>query len=174
MSDWFLPVCWQGLPEDPHRFGPWSSTDRFAQNVVYVGQVDVGLQICAHGLVRAGRQFQESSLWAYQRSVKLRVMEDNQATILVVKKGYSPKLRHISRTHKVNLSCLSEVFTDEGVTIEYVDTKEQAADIFTKAFDQLSKDILYYYVCWCKGEACDVSTLKDDDAAGCCELCVCV
>ena len=38
-----------------------------------------------------------------QRSVKLRVMEDNQATILVVKKGYSPKLRHVSRTHKVNL-----------------------------------------------------------------------
>ena len=68
-----------------------------------------------------------------QRSVKLRVMEDNQATILVVKKGYSPKLRHITRTHKVNLSCLSEVFAEGGVTIEYVDTKDQAADIFTKA-----------------------------------------
>ena len=60
-------------------------------------------------------------------------MEDNQATILVVRKGYSPKLRHISRTHKVNLSCLSEVFSDDDVSIEYVDTKEQAADIFTKA-----------------------------------------
>ena len=68
-----------------------------------------------------------------QRSVKLRVMEDNQATILVVKKGYSPKLRHITRTHKINLSCLSEVFAEGDVTIEYVDTKDQAADIFTKA-----------------------------------------
>jgi len=28
---------------------------------------------------------------------------------------------------------LSEVFADDSVTIEYVDTKEQAADIFTKA-----------------------------------------
>lgn len=28
---------------------------------------------------------------------------DNQATILVVKKGFSPKLRHISRTRKVEL-----------------------------------------------------------------------
>ena len=68
-----------------------------------------------------------------QRSVKLRVMEDNQATILVVRKGYSPKLRHISRTHKVNLSCLSEAFAEGGISIEYVDTKEQAADIFTKS-----------------------------------------
>ena len=68
-----------------------------------------------------------------QHSVKLRVMEDNQATILVVNKGYSPKLRHITRTHKVNLSCLSEIFSEGGVTIEYVDTKEHAADIFTKA-----------------------------------------
>ena len=63
----------------------------------------------------------------------MRVMEDNQATILVVKKGYSPKLRHISRTHKVNLSCLSEIFAEDSVSIQYVDTRYQAADIFTKA-----------------------------------------
>ena len=37
------------------------------------------------------------------RTVTLKVLEDNQATILVVRKGYSPKLRHITRTHKVNL-----------------------------------------------------------------------
>ena len=60
-------------------------------------------------------------------------MEDNQATILVVKKGYSPKLHHVSRTHKVNLSCLSEIFAEDSVSIQYVDTKYQAADIFRKA-----------------------------------------
>ena len=63
----------------------------------------------------------------------LRVYEDNQAAILVVKKGYSSKLRHITRTHKVNLSCLSEVFKDDNAVIEYIVTDEQAADIFTKA-----------------------------------------
>eukprot|EP00435_Cladocopium_sp_Y103_P062857 s119_g24.t1 len=68
-----------------------------------------------------------------QRSVKLRVLEDNQATIIVIRKGYSPKLRHITRTHKVNLSCLSEVFRDPNVLLEYVETAKQAADIFTKA-----------------------------------------
>ena len=60
-------------------------------------------------------------------------MEDNQATILVVKKGYSPKLRHVSRTHNVDLSCLSEVFADGRTSIEFVDTKDQAAEVFTKA-----------------------------------------
>ena len=67
------------------------------------------------------------------RSVTLRVHEDDQATILVVKKGYNSKLRHITRTHKVNLSCLSEIFRDDSAEIEYIHTDEEAADIFTKA-----------------------------------------
>ena len=67
--------------------------------------------------------------------LELVIHEDNQATILVVKKGYSPKLRHISRTHKVNLGCISEQLApSSGISIQYVDTNQQAAaDIFTKA-----------------------------------------
>ena len=37
------------------------------------------------------------------------------------------------RTHKVNISGLNEVLIAPGVELKYVDTKEQAADIFTKA-----------------------------------------
>ena len=65
-----------------------------------MGQIESGFQTCAHGLVRTGRQIQDSALWA---------------------------------------------------------------------------DILWYYECWCKGEACDVLILKNDDGgggAGCCELSV--
>ena len=65
--------------------------------------------------------------------VQVQCHEDNQATILVVKKGFSPKLRHIARTHKVDLGCLSEVFANENMILQYVNTDEQAADIFTKA-----------------------------------------
>ena len=68
-----------------------------------------------------------------KRTVELQVHEDNQATILVVRKGFSPKLRHISRTHKVNLGSLSEVMAEPNIDLRYVDTNEQAADIFTKA-----------------------------------------
>ena len=63
----------------------------------------------------------------------LKIHEDNQATILVAKKGFSPKLRHISRTHKVNVASIAEMLQPEtGVEIEYVITTKQAADIFTK------------------------------------------
>ena len=87
----------------------------------------------AHSLYQEG--IPSLQLWELLlgRSITLRVFEDNQATILVVKKGYSSKLRHITRTHKVNLSCLSEVFKDDTAVIEYIVTDEQAADIFTKA-----------------------------------------
>ena len=66
------------------------------------------------------------------RPVSLEIMEDNQATIKIVKKGYSQKLRHISRTHKVDLSSIKEVLDRDTVSVEYVDTNLQAADIFTK------------------------------------------
>ena len=68
------------------------------------------------------------------RPVELVLHEDNQATMLVAKKGYSPKMRHIQRTHKVNLSALAEQLEPgTGVVIKYVATDLQAADIFTKA-----------------------------------------
>ena len=67
------------------------------------------------------------------RPMALEIMEDNQATIKVVKNGYSPKLRHVSRTHKVDLGSVYEVVEQENVDLKYVDTLLQAADIFTKA-----------------------------------------
>eukprot|EP00435_Cladocopium_sp_Y103_P068276 s2538_g31.t1 len=87
----------------------------------------------AHALFAEG--LPALTLWEQllQRSVRLIVHEDNQATILVVKKGYSPKLRRIQRTHKVNLGSLSEVFVEDTASLEYCRTEDRAADIFTKA-----------------------------------------
>ena len=67
------------------------------------------------------------------RFCELDICEDNQATIRVVKNGFSNKLRHVSRTHKVNVGGLSELLEDPSIELSYIDTKEQAADIFTKA-----------------------------------------
>jgi hypothetical protein len=66
-------------------------------------------------------------------SCELEVLEDNEATIKIVRNGFSSKLRHVSRTHKVNIAGLKEVLTAPHVDFKYVGTKEQAADIFTKA-----------------------------------------
>ena len=87
----------------------------------------------AHSLYSEG--LPALSLWdtLLGRTMQMTVHEDNQATILIARKGFSPKLRHISRTHKVNLSCLAEQFEEgSGVDVQYIDTNLQAADIFTK------------------------------------------
>ena len=67
------------------------------------------------------------------RTVELRIREDNQATIKVVMKGYSPKLRHLLRHQRIHLGSLKESIVRDQVRIEYVKSEMQAADIFTKA-----------------------------------------
>ena len=42
-------------------------------------------------------------------------------------------MRADNRTDKVNLSSIAENLAKDGIDIEWIDTKEQAADIFTKA-----------------------------------------
>ena len=66
------------------------------------------------------------------RSVELIILEDNQATITILKRGYSPKLRHILRTHKVNLGSVKEELDKQEILLEYCPTEYQCADIFTK------------------------------------------
>ena len=76
-----------------------------------------------------------SILWTLVlgRDIKTKIYEDNQATITVVRKGYSKKLKHIFRTHKVKLGSLKEVCVNDNTELVYIETKKQAADIFTKA-----------------------------------------
>ena len=75
------------------------------------------------------------SLWdkLLGRPVTSQIMEDNQATIEVTKKGYCVKLRHITRTHNVNLSSIHEAISHDNVELDYVKTDEKSADILTKA-----------------------------------------
>jgi len=68
-----------------------------------------------------------------QRRVKLKILEDNEAAIKAIAKGYSSKLRHMGRVHKVNLSSINEVTTGGDVSVAHVGTDEQVADVFTKA-----------------------------------------
>ena len=64
---------------------------------------------------------------------KIVIFEDNDAVIKQIIKGRSPNMRHIPRTHRVDLDWLWERIRDDpGVFIKYVGTKEQIADMFTK------------------------------------------
>ena len=53
--------------------------------------------------------------------------------VRIVETGRSNNLRHLQRTHRVNFSWFTECKKRGLFTIQYCDTKSQAADIFTKS-----------------------------------------
>jgi histone deacetylase 1/2 len=84
------------------------------------------------------------------RTIPLRIKEDNEATIKIAKKGFSPKLRSLSRTHRVNLGSIHEEITKPDVHLDHCPTDEQVADIFTKNIDpqkwRHALDLLHMFV----------------------------
>ena len=60
-------------------------------------------------------------------------VKDNEAVIKMMKKGRSPTMRHVSRTHRVALDWLfNRINLDPKIQSKYIDTKNQLADILTK------------------------------------------
>ena len=72
--------------------------------------------------------------------VPIRCRIDNSQAITAINKGYSKKLRYLQRCHRVALGALHELVTDPEmkITIEYVESKLQKGDIFTKAMSPAS------------------------------------
>ena len=63
-----------------------------------------------------------------------RIYEDNQACIAIEKKGYSAKLRHLAKAHRVNVESTCEVVNaNESVVCQYCRTDDQRGDPLTKA-----------------------------------------
>ena len=82
---------------------------------------------------------------ATNRHADLVVLEDNDAVIKMCEKGRCPAMRHVARTHRIDLDWLFErLLHDPAIKIRYIDTKLQLADMFTKgAFSELQwKQIL--------------------------------
>ena len=74
-----------------------------------------------------------TTLKASPHRTKLIVLEDNEAVIKMAIKGRSMLMRHVSRTHRIDLSWLFErLIKDPVIRIKYVNTKDQLADILTK------------------------------------------
>ena len=77
--------------------------------------------------------FVPSNFNSSHQEALLFVFEDNEAVIKMIIKGRSPTMRHVSRTHRVALDWLFDrINLDPKIQIQYVDTKNQLADILTK------------------------------------------
>ena len=74
-----------------------------------------------------------SNVQSSRQEASLYVFEDNEAVIKMIIKGWSPTMRHVSRTHRVALDwLLDRIHLDSKIQIKYIDTKNQLADIVTK------------------------------------------
>eukprot|EP00971_Amphidinium_carterae_P097772 1934644-Amphidinium_carterae.1 len=68
------------------------------------------------------------------REIKMVCYEDNEQTISAVRRGYSKKLRHLPRVHKISVGSLHEILSgDEPLgELKYHPTATHKADMFTK------------------------------------------
>ena len=59
---------------------------------------------------------------------------DNTQAIAAVERGYSKKLRHLQRTHRISIGVMHECITDPemAITVKYCPTEEHKGDAFTK------------------------------------------
>ena len=74
-----------------------------------------------------------------QRPMRITFHEDNQAAMRVMLTGRNPTMRHIGRTHKLDVAWLAEQLSGELFDIVYEVSTGQRADIFTKGFDTADK-----------------------------------
>ena len=73
------------------------------------------------------------------RLVAMNLMEDNESTFQIIKTGKNPTMRHISRTHGVNIQWLHDAYQRQLFGMKIAKTDEQVADIFTKHFRESDK-----------------------------------
>jgi len=65
--------------------------------------------------------------------IVLTYYEDNQAVLAIIARGFSSKLRHLSKFHKINVASTCEAFNEPDINAEYIETLKQRADVLTKS-----------------------------------------
>ena len=59
--------------------------------------------------------------------------EDNQAVLAIIARGFSVKLRRLSKFHKINVASICQAFNEPDINAEYLGTLKRRADVLTKA-----------------------------------------
>ena len=99
-----------------------------------------------HQLKRESERLSNCQMWmAYvppnkhssQGEFQLYIFEDIEAVIEMIIK--SPRMRHVSRTHRVALDWL-----EPKIQIKYVDTKTQLADMLTYGVSRVTSGTIFF------------------------------
>ena len=84
-------------------------------------------------------RYDPGKFFAYTRkknhTTVLVIAEDNEAVIKIIAKARSMALRHLPRTHRIDVHWLFEVCSHPRVLMRYCNTKQQIADLMTKALN---------------------------------------
>ena len=80
-------------------------------------------------------------LWTVllRRPARITLHDDNQAMLRVCETGRNPTMKHLGRTHGVSVMWLHERYHEEPYLFQYIDTDQQAADVYTKGFADVAK-----------------------------------
>ena len=96
-----------------------------------------------------------------RRKAGLTAHEDNETAITAIKKGYSPLVRHLSRTYGISLARLNELFHHTGQT---QDMLEDRADTWSPRDPGLgTPDFLYrscYTALWMRDDPIDLKLFQ--------------
>jgi hypothetical protein len=68
------------------------------------------------------------------KKIPLKFYEDNQAAIRVLETGRNPTMKHLSRTHKVDLRWIYETLKNDNVTMEYCISELQGGRYLHEGF----------------------------------------
>ncbi len=86
-------------------------------------------------------QFGPGKYFAYIReaakTIVLVIAEDNEAVVKITIKARSVALRHLPRTHRIDVQWPSEVCSNPRIRMRYVNAKQQVADLMTKTLNNL-------------------------------------
>ena len=70
-------------------------------------------------------------LWeaVLERKVTLLFQEDNAAAIRIIETGKNPTIRHLGRTHRVDLAWLHEQLVSKSFKLAYCETNSMVGNI---------------------------------------------
>jgi len=75
------------------------------------------------------------------RSLRLIVLEGNEAVKKILQNGRTLAFRHVSKTHRVNLDWVYEVVKHDDILVKYIRTDCQPGDMYTKSFSQKKRQL---------------------------------